>query len=566
MLNRLNPRVAVEASLHQESSKPDKEATASVVEINSNEEGAWAAEEELVVAGKDWFEEVVAEEMVKLTEVEGKRTELFGDMSGKAFIVAESVQVSARAKLYDSGCTNHISPYESSFDNFLIIETRHFQAANKQTFSTIGKGNLVIDVPNKNGITKFWLQDILYLPEVAYTLVSVRCLDKDGFLVTFGGGRCTIRDVNKEVIGVVPKTVTRVYKVEHEDIASGEEEHLTLDTLHHCLGHISLETVRKLVKERMITGVWLKYTPYGRTFFCTLCVYAKETWKPVPKMREGVRVDVFGGEVHSDVWGPALVESKGGKQYYITFINEKSCLTTLYLLRMKDKVPGAYKLYEAWVETQMGMKLKILNLDQGGEYQGTEFVEYLKSKGTIQRLNVHDMPQHAGVAKHRNQTIGEQFRALLHASSLPKFLWEEAACHIVWLLNRTTTKAVEGMTPFEATFGKKPDLKNVCEWGEKFYVRIEGGMKLGGRVREGWWLGIDNESKGVRVYWPDTKSVTVERNIYYDNTSGSRNDEESEAIGLTRNIVTTTQPVPVVQIPVNHDKSAQESKADAPSK
>ena len=31
----------------------------------------------------------------------------------------------------------------------------------------------------------------------------------------------------------------------------------------------------------------------------------------------------------------------------------------------------------------MGKKIKILNLDQGGEYQGAEFVEYLK-------LNVHD--------------------------------------------------------------------------------------------------------------------------------------------------------------------------------
>ena len=77
----------------QESSKPDKEATVSVVEIISDEEGAWAAEEELVVAGKDWFEEVATEEMEKLKEVEGERTELFGDMSGKAFIVAESVQV-----------------------------------------------------------------------------------------------------------------------------------------------------------------------------------------------------------------------------------------------------------------------------------------------------------------------------------------------------------------------------------------------------------------------------------------------------------------------------------------
>jgi len=120
------------------------------------------------------------------------------------------------------------------------------------------------------------------------------------------------------------------------------------------------------------------------------------------------------------------------------------------------------------------------------------------------------MPQHAGVAEQRNQTIGEGIQVLLHASILPKFLWGEAACHVVWLLNRTTMKAVDGMTHFEVAFGKKPNLRGVREWGETVYVRVEGGTKLGGRVKEGCWLGLDRELKGVWVYWPDSKTVTVE--------------------------------------------------------
>ena len=194
-------------------------------------------------------------------------------------------------------------------------------------------------------------------------LVSVGHLDKDGFSVTFGGGKCTIRDVNREVIGVVPKTATRVYKVEHEDMANRVEEHLTLDKLHRRLGHISPDTARKLVREKMVTGVWLEYTPFGRPFFCASCVYAKATRKPVAKMRDGEREDVFGGEVHSDVWGLVPVESKGGRRYYVTFINDKSRLMTLYLLKTKDEVPWAYKQYKAWVETQMGLKIKVLNSD-----------------------------------------------------------------------------------------------------------------------------------------------------------------------------------------------------------
>src|SRR5271156_5550304 len=74
---------------------------------------------------------------------------------------------------------------------------------------------------------------------------------------------------------------------------------------------------------------------------------------------------------------------------------------------------------------------------------------------------------------------------MLAVTSRPRSLWGEAARHVMWLMNRTPTKAVNGKTPFEAAFGTKPDLAEVREWGEKIWVRIEGGDKLGGRVKEG---------------------------------------------------------------------------------
>ena len=97
-------------------------------------------------------------------------------------------------------------------------------------------------------------------------------------------------------------------------------------------------------------------------------------------------------------------------------------------------------------------------------------------------------------------------------------------------------KAVEGMTPFEAAFGKKPNLKGVHEWGEKVYDRAEKGTKLGGRVREGRWLGVDEESKGARIYWPETKAVSVECNIYFNNPSASRVEEEEAIINTNTDL------------------------------
>ena len=228
----------------------------------------------------------------------------------------------------------------------------------------------------------------------------------------------------------------------------------------------------------------------------------------------------------------------------------------------KSEAFKSYKTFKAWIETQFQRRIKTLNVDRGGEYLSDEFIAHCKAKGTTYKLSVHNTHQEAGVSERRNCTIAERIRALLHASGLPKYLWGEAAHHVVWLLNRTTTKAVKGMTPYEAVFGKKPNLKGVREWGEKVWVRVEKGDKLSGRVRKGHWLGIDEESKGVRVWWPDTKTVGIERNIYYDNSRSLDSRSEGEDNGRVE--TRTDEPfVPKDHFPT--DNPEQKTPSETPS-
>ena len=49
---------------------------------------------------------------------------------------------------------------------------------------------------------------------------------------------------------------------------------------------------------------------------------------------------------------------------------------------------------------------------------------------------------------------------MLHEKGLPKEYWAEATNTAVFLLNRLSTKAVNGKTPFETWYGYKPSLKN----------------------------------------------------------------------------------------------------------
>src|ERR1700678_2251802 len=146
------------------------------------------------------------------------------------------------------------------------------------------------------------------------------------------------------------------------------------------MGHISPESARRLVSQGLVTGVLVDLTGPIRPFFCESCTYAKSSRKPISKVIEGERATVFGGEVHSDIWGPAPVDYKGGKRYYITFTDDKTRLTHLYLLRNKDEAFATYKEYKAWVATQISAKIKILHSDRGSKYKAKEFIPHLKYK------------------------------------------------------------------------------------------------------------------------------------------------------------------------------------------
>ena len=95
----------------------------------------------------------------------------------------------------------------------------------------------------------------------------------------------------------------------------------------------------------------------------------------------------------------APIATKGGKKYYITFTDDMSHLTHLYLLHAKSDAFSTYKQYEAWCMTQLDSKIKTLHSDHGGEYLDKEFILHLKKNGTNQKLTIHDTASQNGMAE-----------------------------------------------------------------------------------------------------------------------------------------------------------------------
>ena len=74
-------------------------------------------------------------------------------------------------------------------------------------------------------------------------------------------------------------------------------------------------------------------------------------------------------------------------------------------------------------------------------------------------------PSQNGVAERMNRTLVELARAMLTAKKLPEFLWEAAVAHAAYLRNRSYSRAIGMITPYERNKLIKPDVSHLQEFG-----------------------------------------------------------------------------------------------------
>ena len=229
-----------------------------------------------------------------------------------------------QTELYDSGASRHMSPYRDHFENYVLIAPKPITAADKRYFQAIGKGNLRIKIPNGPNMTTILLKDVLHCPDMGLTLVSIGKITAAGYKVIFRGPTCRIYNSKDKIIGQI-NARNGLYRVGHGVVINtamiGEiPEVLTIEELHHCMGHIAPEASKQMVSSGTIKGVEIDSTTTIQ--HCDSCEYAKATRKPIKKFCETPRAAKFGDEIHSDVWGPSPVQTPGHKEYYVSFTDD----------------------------------------------------------------------------------------------------------------------------------------------------------------------------------------------------------------------------------------------------
>ena len=72
--------------------------------------------------------------------------------------------------------------------------------------------------------------------------------------------------------------------------------------------------------------------------------------------------------MHLDMCGPMSTASLSGYVYYVSFIDDYSRKTWIYLLKEKNEMFGKFKEFKALIENLTKRKIKTLRSDNGGEF------------------------------------------------------------------------------------------------------------------------------------------------------------------------------------------------------
>src|ERR1700722_7392998 len=444
----------------------------------------------------------------------------------------------------DSGATDHFCSDRAKFLNYTQISPKPINAADGRTFDAIGRGDIPIIISNGDTSTKITLKDAIHAPQIAATLVSVARLDKAKYSANFANGTSTVKSPSGKTIGVFPFR-EGLYQASVKPVpddtmrANLATTKVSLAQAHRILGHVSYGSVKHAISSGKVTGIQINDDTAES--FCEACAQAKPHRKPFPKAAQH-RAMEYGERIHSDLWGPASVTSIGGHRYSIDFTDDATRWTVTDVLKTKDQAQGAYERFEKRLETQNNAKIKILRTDRGRELYNKDFDKHLFSKGTIRELTVHDTHEQVGVAERLNRTKLELARAMLIDSGLPRFLWVEAIHHAIWIKNRAPTRALANqITPYEAKYKTKPSFEGVPPFGTPAWTMIVDAGKLDWRARPGYFVGFDDESKAYRIYQPEKRKVTVEREVVFDTDLRLNLPEVPEIVQAEGKMPTVTQ-------------------------
>ena len=430
------------------------------------------------------------------------------ESSGRVMLVEANVfQMSSTcdpdAWFSDSGATRHVT---NQGENFVTYEP--FDKGSQFGVRTVdgtyyaakGQG----DIKTKVSIGGRWESRTLcgawFIPELKANLFSVISTQDrvPGSEYIQTSETCRIEESDGSVLVQGYRQESGLFKLAMKVVKScvtsevnlaAAKKTTDLQIWHERLGHQDKRHVQKFLKS---VGIDIK----SDFSLCEGCQYGKLHRLPFGKCP---KAESPGEVIHSDLCGP-FDESFGGLRYFVCFKDAASKYRSVYFMKQKSETVEKLREFLATTKT-LGIVVKEIKCDNGGEFTSKVFRNEIAREGIKFSPSEPFTPQQNGGAECENRTLVEFARSLrLSHSPFNKRFWAELTNTAAYVLNRTGPTGVDGKSPYELWFKKKPSIKHLRVIGTVCYVHVPDGKrtKLDSKAVRGYLIGYD-EDNGYRV-------------------------------------------------------------------
>ncbi|GAA5907142.1 uncharacterized protein JCM6883_006157 [Sporobolomyces salmoneus] len=210
-----------------------------------------------------------------------------------------------------------------------------------------------------------------------------------------------------------------------------------------------------------------------------------------------------GERLHIDVWGNAPeIGRRNGEEYVFGCIDDYSRYLTVDGMKKKSEVPQLLVDTITKLETQRGVKVKIVRRDGAKENTSRQVNEFFSSKGIVTEDTVPYAHNQNGVIERVWKSVIGIARTWLIRAGLPRSFWFLAVQAASYVYNRLPHSSNDDRSPYSRFFGSTPDVSHLRVFGSVAHVLIDSALrgKLSPRTHRCIFVGYLENTKGWLFY------------------------------------------------------------------
>lgn len=414
----------------------------------------------------------------------------------------------------DTGATDHIT---SDLDKLTIQEK---YKGNDQVHTASGAGMAISHVGQsiiKTPTRDLYLNNVLHVPETTKDLIFAHKLAHDNLAyVELHPKFFSVKDRATKIPLLTGRCHQGLYPVPPSKSSSRIKQVCgavkpSYERWHNRLGHPSPAVVARVVASNNLPCL----SQSNKESVCDACQKAKSYqlsyFESIHKSEYSLQL------VFSDVWG-AAPESAGRYKYYVSFIDNFSKFTWIYLLKFKSEVFSKFLEFQALVERLFNRKIITMQTDWGCEYQ--KLHKFFAQASITHHISCPHTHQQNGSAERKHRHIVEVGLALLAFASMPLKFWDEDFLAATYLINRIPSRVINFATPLEKLFQQKPYYSSMRIFGCACWpnLRPYNAHKLQFRSKQCVFLGYSNFHKGFKCLDVAAGRVYISRDVAFDET------------------------------------------------